>query len=63
MLELLMARAGTAVPREDLVEHCWDELTAPMSNAVDVVVSQLRRKLGEPSPIDTVRAVGYRIEG
>ncbi len=62
VLELLLARAGAAVPREELVEHCWDELTAPMSNAVDVVVSQLRRKLGEPPLIATVRGVGYRLE-
>jgi two-component system OmpR family response regulator len=62
VLELLLARAGTAVPREELIEHCWDELTAPMSNAVDVVVSQLRRKLGDPPPIATVRSVGYRID-
>jgi two-component system, OmpR family, response regulator len=62
VLELLLARAGTAVTREELVEHCWDELTAPMSNAVDVVVSGLRRKLGDPPPIATVRSVGYRID-
>ena len=62
VLELLLARAGAAVTREELVEHCWDELTAPMSNAVDVVVSQLRRKLGEPPLIATVRGVGYRLE-
>jgi DNA-binding response OmpR family regulator len=62
VLELLLRRAGSAVSREDLVEHCWDEMTAPMSNAVDVVVSQLRRKLGPPSPIETVRSVGYRVE-
>lgn len=48
--------------REELVEHCWDELTVPMSNAVDVVVSQLRRKLGEPRLIATVRSIGYRVD-
>jgi two-component system OmpR family response regulator len=62
VLELLLLRAGTTVSREALVEHCWDELTVPMSNAVDVVVSQLRRKLGDPPPILTVRSVGYRID-
>jgi DNA-binding response OmpR family regulator len=62
VLELLLSRAGAAVSREELVEHCWDELTAPMSNALDVVVSQLRRKLGDPPPIATVRTVGYRID-
>lgn len=63
VLELLMSRDGTVVARESLVEHCWDELTAPMSNAVDVVVSQLRAKLGTPSPIHTVRGSGYLVKG
>jgi two-component system OmpR family response regulator len=63
VLELLLSRVGQAVSRGELVEHCWDELTAPMSNAVDVVVSQLRRKLGDPPVIETVRAIGYRIDG
>jgi two-component system, OmpR family, response regulator len=62
VLELLLSRAGAAVSREELVEHCWDELTVPMSNALDVVVSQLRRKLGEPPQIATVRSVGYRVD-
>ncbi len=62
VLELLLSRAGTAVTRDQLIEHCWDELTVPMSNAVDVVVSQLRRKLGDPPLIATVRSVGYRID-
>jgi two-component system, OmpR family, response regulator len=62
VLELLLRRAGTAVTRAELVEHCWDELTVPMSNALDVVISQLRRKLGEPPLIATVRSVGYRVD-
>ncbi len=62
VLELLMVRVGTVVSRETLIEHCWDELTAPMSNAVDVVVGQLRAKLGGPGVIHTVRGAGYRIE-
>ena len=62
VLELLMVRAGNVVPREALIEHCWDELTAPRSNAVDVVVGQLRAKLGSPAVIHTARGSGYRIE-
>lgn len=62
VLELLVLRAGSVVSREELVEHCWDELTAPMSNALDVVIGQLRRKLGEPDPIRTVRGAGYLLE-
>lgn len=62
VLELLMARVGTVVSREVLVEHCWDELTAPRSNAVDVLVGQLRRKLGMPAVIHTSRGAGYRMD-
>jgi len=62
VIELLAARAGRSVSREEITESCWDQLTEPMSNAVDVVISQLRRKLGEPSPIRTVRGFGYILE-
>lgn len=62
VLELLASRAGRTVSREQITEHCWDRLTVPMSNAVDVVISQLRRKLGEPSPIRTVRGTGWMLE-
>lgn len=62
VIELLASRPGQAVSRDEITEHCWDRLTVPMSNAVDVVISQLRRKLGEPSPIRTVRGAGWVLE-
>jgi DNA-binding response OmpR family regulator len=61
VLEYLMARPGAAVPRGELIEHCWDTSTDPMSNVVDVVVRRLRGKLGEPGLVHTVRGVGYRL--
>ncbi|MFI1918412.1 response regulator transcription factor [Nocardia sp. NPDC020380] len=61
VLELLAARAGTVVSRAELIECCWDEMAEPASNVVDVVVAQLRRKLGDPPLIDTVRGVGFTI--
>ncbi|NUT22481.1 MAG: response regulator transcription factor [Hamadaea sp.] len=61
VLEQLMSRAPAAVTRADLREHCWDELADPLSNVVDVVITQLRRKLGPPTLIHTVRGTGYRI--
>ncbi|MFI9275307.1 response regulator transcription factor [Kitasatospora sp. NPDC052896] len=61
VLELLAARADQAVPRADLIEKCWDEMAEPNSNVVEVLVSQLRRKLGDPPLIHTVRGVGYRL--
>lgn len=62
VLETLAARPGEAVRRAELIERCWDELTEPNSNVVEVLVSQLRRKLGEPALIHTVRGVGYRLD-
>ena len=61
VLELLMVRAGQVVSRTDLIEHCWDEQADPVSNVVDAVIAQLRRKLGAPV-ISTVRGSGYLID-
>jgi DNA-binding response OmpR family regulator len=61
VLEALMLRAGEAVTRGELLEHCWDEMSDPASNVVDVVIRHLRRKLGPPDLIDSLRGVGYRI--
>ncbi len=61
VLEFLMAHPGTAVSRADLIEHCWDVSTDPMSNVVDVVVRRIRRKLGPPDVVHAVRGRGYRL--
>lgn len=63
VLEYLMARPEQAVGRTELIEHCWDSSTDPMSNVVDVVVRRLRGKLREPELIHTVRGRGYRLTG
>lgn len=61
VLELLAARVGQVVSRSDLIECCWDEMAEPESNVVDAVMVRLRRRLGQPSVIDTVRGVGFRL--
>ncbi|WP_371878832.1 response regulator transcription factor [Amycolatopsis roodepoortensis] len=61
ILEYLATRPGMAVSRADLVEHCWDLENEPTANVVDAVVKRLRRKLGEPDPVETVRGVGFRL--
>jgi DNA-binding response OmpR family regulator len=63
VLEYLMTRPGQAVSRTELIEHCWDSSTDPMSNVVDVVVRRLRGKLREPELLHTVRGRGYRFAG
>ncbi len=62
VLGRLAAGRGRVVSRSELIEHCWDELTDPMSNTVDVHVASLRRKLGDPPLIHTVRGAGYLME-
>jgi DNA-binding response OmpR family regulator len=61
VLELLMAAGGAWVSAEDLLERAWDEAADPFTNTVKVTVSRLRRKLGDPQPIETVAQAGYRI--
>lgn len=62
VLEYLVAKQGAPAGRAELIEQCWDQMADPASNVLDVVITQLRRKLRHPPMIHTVRGVGYRIE-
>ena len=61
VLEALMAAQGQVVSSEQLLEKVWDENADPFSNVVRITVMTLRRKLGEPQPIETVTGTGYRL--
>jgi two-component system, OmpR family, response regulator VanR len=61
VLEALMAARGQVVSPEALVEQVWDEQLDPLSNTVRMTVMTLRRKLGDPPLIETVRGSGYRL--
>src|SRR4051812_41509809 len=61
VLEALMEAQGAVVTPEDLLERVWDENLDPLSNTVRMTVMTLRRKLGDPPLIQTVRGVGYRV--
>src|ERR1700756_2191343 len=63
VLEVLLAADGGVVSAEELLEKVWDEHADPFSNTVSVTVSRLRRKLGDPQPIETVIGSGYRLRG
>jgi two-component system, OmpR family, response regulator len=58
VLERLMS-AEDPVSRAALVAAAWDEIVPPASNVLDVLVAQLRRKLGPPPLLHTVRGFGY----
>jgi two-component system, OmpR family, response regulator VanR len=61
VLEVLMGAGGAAVSSEELLRRVWDENADPFTNTVRMTVSTLRRKLGDPSPIETVTGAGYRV--
>ncbi|MBK1789076.1 winged helix-turn-helix domain-containing protein [Prauserella cavernicola] len=62
VLERLLSADGEPVSRAELIGAAWDELVAPASNVLDVLIAQLRRKLGAPPVLHTVRGVGYVLE-
>ena len=57
LLELLLRNARRVVPREQAVAEIWEG--AASANVVDRYVSNLRRKLGAPALIETVRGIGF----
>jgi two-component system, OmpR family, response regulator VanR len=61
VLEALMAADGGVVSNDELVERVWDENADPFTNSVRMTVLRLRRKLGEPPVVETVKGAGYRV--
>jgi two-component system, OmpR family, response regulator VanR len=61
VLCLLLEQPGRIVSAEELLERAWDENADPFTNAVRITMARLRKKLGEPWPIETVVGVGYRL--
>jgi two-component system response regulator MprA len=57
LLELLLRESGRTVTRERAIDEIWDG--AAESNVVDRYVTRLRRKLGEPPLIRTLRGSGF----
>lgn len=62
LLAYLLQHPGRVYSREHLLSAVWGYAAAAGTRTVDVHVSQLRNKLGEASPIRTVRGVGYSVE-
>jgi two-component system, OmpR family, response regulator VanR len=62
VLEVLVEAEGGGVSAEQLLARAWDENADPYTNAPRIIVSALRKRLGEPWVIATVPGVGYRID-
>jgi two-component system, OmpR family, response regulator MprA len=59
LLELLLRETGRVLTRERAIEEIWDDAAEP--NVVDRYVTRLRRKLGSPPLIQTIRGSGFTL--
>jgi len=65
LLEYLMRNRGNAVSRSMLIENVWGLGFESRSNAIDVQINYLRRKIDRdfaPKLIHTVKGFGYILE-
>ncbi len=62
LLAMLLRRPGRVFSREELLSEVWGYSAKAGTRTVDVHVAQVRAKLGEGSPLRTVRGVGYAAE-
>jgi two-component system response regulator RegX3 len=61
LLARLAADRGAVVTRRRILEDVWDTAWLGSTKTVDVHVASLRRKLGSPRWIETVRGIGFRL--
>jgi DNA-binding response OmpR family regulator len=61
LLAALARDPGAVVSRQRLLEDVWNTSWYGSTKTIDVHVAALRRKLGDPRLIETVRGVGFRL--
>jgi two-component system response regulator RegX3 len=62
LLAMLIENTGIVLSRERLLEDVWGMAYPGGTRTVDVHIAQLRRKLGTPELIRTVRGAGYKAQ-
>jgi two-component system response regulator RegX3 len=63
LLALLASEPGAVFTREEIMSEVWDEHWYGPTKTLDVHMASLRKKLGDPGWITTIRGVGFRLEG
>ena len=61
LLALLAEDPGAVVTREQIMDQVWDPHWYGPTKTLDVHIAWLRKKLGSPGCIETVRSVGFRL--
>jgi two-component system phosphate regulon response regulator PhoB len=62
LLRHFLQNPGRVYSREQLLEHVWGNDIHVEARTVDVHIRRLRKSLGTPDPIRTVRAAGYALD-
>ncbi len=61
LLALLAREPGVVVSKQEILETVWQTTWYGSAKTIDVHVAAIRKKLGDPSLIETVRGVGLRL--
>jgi DNA-binding response OmpR family regulator len=61
LLALLAREPGVVVSKQEILETVWQTSWYGSAKTIDVHVAAIRKKLGDPSLIETVRGVGLRL--
>jgi len=61
LLEYLIRNAGKVISKQQIINHVWDYDADVLPNTVEVYIGYLRKKLGKPNVIKTVRGFGYKL--
>lgn len=61
LLEYLARDPGAACTREAIIASVWDEHWFGPTKTLDVHIAAVRKKLGDPDWIETIRGVGFRL--
>ncbi len=61
LLACLAEEPGTVVTRQELLDEVWDPHWYGPTRTIDVHVASVRKKLGDPRWVETVRGVGFRL--
>ena len=61
LLAMLAEDPGAVYTRQQILDTVWDPQFFGPTKTLDVHIAALRRKLGDPAWIETVRGVGFRL--
>jgi DNA-binding response OmpR family regulator len=62
LVEYFLRHPKTILSKTQIINHAWDFEADILENTVEVYIGYLRKKLGRPNLIQTVRGFGYKLE-